>query len=184
MDTEHNGHKASFLLSRGSERQTMKHPLIRLLALTLLLSAGTLTTTATQTDAKPASKYPCEKWHELLREYKLPVKVFAPIMWRESKCQPKAVGWNYKKGMSHRDCKLSHAKKYRKCQAVKSYDVGLLQINSSWKTLTASVCKTKMGEMLVLQNPACNLAVAKVLYNNGKGLVNWQGTSSAFSKKK
>lgn len=162
----------------------MKRPLLRAIAIAILLTSGTLATSATESVAKPAKTYPCEKWHPLLREYKLPVKVFAPIMWRESKCQARAVGWNYKSGMSHKDCKLSHARTYRKCKAVKSYDVGLLQINSSWKSLTAQVCKTKLGEMLALQDPHCNLKVAAKLYNKGKGLSNWQGQSSAFSKKK
>jgi hypothetical protein len=127
--------------------------------------------------AQTPNKYPCKKYHADLRRHGLPVKVFAPIMWRESKCQPRAIGWNYHKGMSHRDCKLSPAKTYRKCKAVRSYDVGLLQINSSWKTLTAQVCKKKFGKMFVLRDVDCNLKVASVLYADGKGLVNWQGTS-------
>ena len=154
----------------------MKQSLIRAMAFALLLSTATVG--ASTTDAEAQSKYPCPQWHDALRKNGLPVKVFAPIMWRESKCKPKAVGWNYHKGMSYRDCKLAHASQYRKCRAVKSYDVGLLQINSSWKTLTARVCKAKYGKMLVLQKPSCNLKVAAVLYNNGKGLANWQGTST------
>jgi hypothetical protein len=124
---------------------------------------------------------PCQKWHKALREHGLPVKVFAPIMWRESRCQAKAIGWNYKSGMSHRDCKLSHASTYRKCKAVRSYDVGLLQINSSWKTVTAQVCKAPFGKMLVLQDPECNLKVAKYLYKNG-GMSHWRATSGRVFK--
>ena len=52
-----------------------------------------------------------------------------------------------------------------------------MQINSSWKTLTAKVCKAEYGKMLVLQKADCNLRVAAVLYNKGKGMSNWQGTS-------
>jgi hypothetical protein len=166
----------TFHRSRGSERHTMKHRAIMTFVLTLVLTFGSSLTTQ-QVEAKPSSKYPCPQWHDLMRKHGLPVKTFAPIMWRESKCQKKAVGWNYHKGKSHRDCKLSHARTYRKCKAVRSYDVGLLQINSSWKSLTAKVCKTTYGKMLVLQDPDCNLRVAAVLYNNGKGLVNWKGTS-------
>ena len=118
----------------------------------------------------------CPKWEKKLREYKLPVKEFSFIMWRESKCVAKAVGWNYREGMSHRDCKLSHARTYRKCKAVKSYDVGLLQINSSWKTLTARVCKYEYGKMLILQDPDCNLKVASALYKQS-GLAPWRGSS-------
>lgn len=161
----------------------MKHPILRSLAISTL-AISSLAVAAPQAEAKAPSKYPCPQWHDALRAHGLPVKTFAPIMYRESKCKKKAVGWNYYKGMSHKDCKLSHARTYRKCKAVKSYDVGLLQINSQHKTLTAQVCKTKLGEMLVLQDPNCNLAVAARLYNKGKGLSNWQGSSSAFSKKK
>lgn len=118
----------------------------------------------------------CPKWEPMLKEYGLPVKEFSFIMWRESRCIPKAIGWNYYPGTSHKDCKLSPAKEYRKCKAVKSYDVGLLQINSSWKTITAKVCKHQYGKMLILQRPDCNLKVAKHLYKNG-GLKHWQGTS-------
>jgi hypothetical protein len=118
----------------------------------------------------------CPKYEALLKQHGLPVKDFSYIMWRESRCQAKAVGWNYKSGMSHRDCKLAPAKEYRKCGAVRSYDVGLLQINSSWKTVTAQVCKAPFGKMLVLQKPDCNLKVARYLYDNG-GMHHWKGTS-------
>jgi hypothetical protein len=125
--------------------------------------------------AKPASKYPCEQYHAHLRRHGLPVKVFAPIMWRESRCIPAAVGWNYKAGKSHHNCKLTPANVYRKCSAIRSYDVGLLQINSSWRSLTKSVCKS--SDMLILQKPKCNLAVAKILYRDGEGISNWKATS-------
>jgi hypothetical protein len=96
-------------------------------------------------------------------------------MWRESRCVPHAVGWNYRGGKSHRDCRLSPAKTYRRCKAVKSYDIGLLQINSSWRSLTKQACGST--EMLVLQDPNCNLKVAAILYADGKGLSNWRSTS-------
>jgi hypothetical protein len=114
----------------------------------------------------------------MLKKYQLPVKEFSYIMWRESRCIPKAIGWNYYPGTSHRDCKLSPAKQYKKCKAVKSYDSGLLQINSSWKTVTSKVCKSKFGNMTVLLKPECNLKVARYLYKNG-GLGHWRGTSSS-----
>lgn len=160
----------------------MNHRIARIITVATLLITATLAVTGTESEAK--TSYPCPKYHKMLREHGLPVKIFAPIMWRESKCKPKAIGWNYRDGMSHRDCKLSHARTYRKCKAVKSYDVGLLQINSSWVTLTAKVCKAKRGKMLVLQKPSCNLKVAAVLYAGGKGLANWQGTSGRMSVKK
>jgi hypothetical protein len=139
----------------------------------LTLLAATLTVPATRVEA--AQEVPrCPKYEEALRRHKLPVKALSRIMWRESKCEPKAVGWNYHKGMNHTHCKLSPAKTYRKCKAVRSYDIGLLQINSSWRTVTHQICRTT--EMLKLRDVECNLKVAAYLYRNG-GLVHWSGTS-------
>lgn len=98
------------------------------------------------------------------------------IMWRESKCQQRATGWNYRNGMSHNDCQDNgryHNRK--KCKAVKSWDMGLFQINSSWSTLTTQVCG-KNTRSTVLWKVECNFAVASVLYKNG-GLAHWRGTS-------
>lgn len=122
----------------------------------------------------------CPQWEKLLKQYKLPVKDFSYIMWRESRCTAKAIGWNYKSGMGHWNCKLEPAIKYKKCKAVKSYDSGLLQINSSWVTVTAQVCKSKRGDMTVLLNPKCNIAVARYLYDNG-GMHHWKATSGRHS---
>jgi hypothetical protein len=156
----------------------MKHPLATAIIVALLISVGI--TTPAQAHHTPPKPLPCPQWHDALRKHGLPVKVFAPIMARESACQPRAIGWNYHKGKSHRDCKLSHARTYRRCKAVKSYDVGLLQINSSHKTLTSRVCKYEYGKMLILQKPDCNLKVAAVLYDNGRGVSNWRATSGAI----
>jgi len=147
----------------------------------LTQNGGVVAKTEVVNGVGSTSSLPCKKWHSALRKHGLPVKVFAPIMWRESRCQAKAVGWNYYKGMSHRDCKLSHASTYLKCKAVRSYDVGLLQINSSWKTVTAKVCKYEYGKMLVLQDPECNLKVASYLYKNG-GMSHWKATSGRTFK--
>lgn len=122
----------------------------------------------------------CPKWEKLLKKHGLPVKDFSYIMWRESRCIPKAIGWNYKSGMSHRDCQLAPANIYRKCKAVRSYDSGLLQINSSWVTVTSKVCKSKWGDMTVLLDPNCNLAVARYLLDNG-GMNHWKATSGRSS---
>lgn len=116
----------------------------------------------------------CPKWEPLLKKYELPVKEFSTIMWRESRCEPKAIGWNYKSGMSHKDCKLSPAATYKKCRAVRSYDSGLLQINSGWKTVTKQICKS--SDMSILLVPECNIKVARYLYDNG-GLGHWKATS-------
>jgi hypothetical protein len=121
----------------------------------------------------------CPEWEDDLRRHGLvPVRKFSAIMWRESRCQKRVIGWNYHKGMSHRDCKLAPANIYRKCPAVRSYDSGLLQINSSWKTLTARVCKSKYGDMKVLLKSECNLKVAKALLDDG-GFNHWSATSGS-----
>lgn len=122
----------------------------------------------------------CVKWEKLIKQYQLPVKEFSYIMWRESRCEAKAIGWNYKSGTGYWSCKRAPAKVYKKCHAVKSYDSGLLQINSSWTTVTSRVCKSKWGDMTVLLKPKCNLAVAKYLYDNG-GMNHWKSTSGRYS---
>lgn len=114
----------------------------------------------------------CPKQEGEIKKHKLPVKIFSYIMWRESRCQEKVIGWNYRKGMSHRDCRLSPVNTYKKCSAVKSYDSGLLQINSSWVTLTKETCGGKWGDMSILLNQECNLAVASKILQDG-GLSNW-----------
>ena len=124
----------------------------------------------------------CPKYEPLLKQYGLPVAEFSRIMYRESRCEPKAIGWNYKKGMSHLDCKLSAAATYKRCSAVKSFDSGLLQINSSWRSVTARACNSKQGDLSVLLIPECNMKVARVIYDNGKGIGNWRATSTAQIK--
>ena len=118
-------------------------------------------------------EYRCPQYHDMIKAEGLPVQIFSYIMWRESRCQPKAIGWNYKKGKSHRNCKLAPAAIYKKCSAVKSYDSGLLQINSSWTTVTQIVCEKRWGDMTVLLKVECNIKVAKYLLYNGGGFSNW-----------
>ena len=98
------------------------------------------------------------------------------IMHRESKCLNRAVGWNHYAGMSHRDCGDSGRFHQRKrCKAVRSWDVGLFQVNSSWYTITTQLCgKNTRSEILMKSD--CNFRVAKWLYQNG-GLAHWQGQS-------
>jgi hypothetical protein len=122
----------------------------------------------------------CPSWEKMLKKYGLPVKEFSYIMWRESRCQEKVIGWNYKSGTGHWSCKKAPANVYKKCNAVRSYDSGLLQINSSWVTVTAQVCKSKWGDLSVLLKSDCNIAVARYLYNNG-GMHHWKATSGRNS---
>ena len=94
----------------------------------------------------------CPKWEAKFRQYGLPVKAFSYIAWRESRCNPKAHNTTLNRDGSQ--------------------DLGLVQVNSSWKTVTANVCGTPKGDMSVLFNVDCNLSVAKYLFENG-GLGHW-----------
>jgi hypothetical protein len=119
----------------------------------------------------------CPQYEALIRKHGLPVKEFSYLMWRESRCQPKAIGWNYKQGKGPQDCVLSPASTYRYCNAVRSYDIGLLQNNSGWRTVTARICNRPYRQLIKsLTDPSCNLKVAKYLYDNG-GLAHWKGSS-------
>ena len=155
----------------------MKHPILRIIIIGVLLNLALMVWSNNDADAAPIKGLPCPEWHDAMRKAGLPVRFFAPVMWRESRCQPKAVGWNYKQGKSHKNCKLSPARTYRRCSAVRSYDLGLLQVNSTWKSLTRRVCKS--SDVLILLNSECNLKVAAVLWADGEGSSHWRATSNA-----
>jgi hypothetical protein len=145
---------------------------------TLIITAALLIPTALiAAPVEAANQYPCQKWHKALRRHELPVRYFAPIMYRESKCITRAVGWNYVKPYDHTACTDSgkfHAR--RRCRYVKSWDTGLLQINSGHRTLTKTICGRDVTTK-VLTRPSCNLAVAKYLYDR-YGLTPWAGNSN------
>lgn len=122
------------------------------------------------------SEKSCPNWEPALLKAGLPVSEFSYIMWRESRCKPAVIGWNYREGMSSKYCNKAPAEKYKRCKAVSTYDSGLLQINSTWVTVTQRVCGTRRGDMSALLSPGCNLAVAKYLYDNG-GYEHWSATS-------
>lgn len=105
----------------------------------------------------------CPKYEDLLKQYGLkPVKTFSYIVWRESRCNPRAVNAKWD----------SQGKVIWTLNKDGSIDRGLLQINSSWKTVTANVCGSEFGDMEVLYDLDCNLRVAKYLLDNG-GLGHW-----------
>lgn len=96
----------------------------------------------------------CPQWESKLKAQGLvPVKKFSYIMWRESRCQEKIVSKPNSNG---------------------TRDYGLLQINSSWRTVTRQVCGGT--NLNVLLNSKCNLKVAKYLFDNG-GMNHWSATS-------
>jgi len=143
---------------------------------------STGTVSAQSVGSGDSTEKSCPKWEKLLKKYKLPVKEFSYIMWRESRCQTMAIGWNYKKGYGPSNCRLDVAKVYKNCHAVRSYDIGLLQVNSSWKTVTAKVCNRPIRQIIKsLTNPECNVKVARYLYDNG-GMHHWKATSGRGSR--
>jgi hypothetical protein len=110
--------------------------------------------------AQAAPVKDCPQYHELLKKYGLPPRIFGPIAWRESRCSFKSIS------------------------AVRSTgypDVSLLQIQGSWRTLTRRVCKLKKNESHIraLTRPDCHLRVAAVLWDNGKGAGNWSTRSGS-----
>lgn len=98
----------------------------------------------------------CPQYEPALRKHGLPVKPFSYLFWRESRCNPLAVSSQNSDG---------------------SYDYGGLQVNSTWKTVTARVCSRPFRQTKKsLLNLDCNLKVSKYLYENG-GLGHWRVTS-------
>lgn len=105
-----------------------------------------------------ANSKSCPQWEKKLKAHSLlPVKQFSYIMWRESRCQEKVISKKNPNG---------------------TRDYGLLQINSSWKTVTKKICGGT--NMNVLLDAKCNLKVAQYLFNNG-GISHWSA-SSGFGK--
>lgn len=95
----------------------------------------------------------CPQWEAEFRKHGLPDEIFSYIAWRESRCNPSAVSKPNRDG---------------------STDHGLVQINSSWKTVVADVCRAQRGDLSVLTDVDCNLSVARWLIDNTKGkLGNW-----------
>lgn len=95
----------------------------------------------------------CPKWEAKFAQHGLPVQTFSFIAWRESRCRLRAHNTTL--------------------NADGSSDLGLVQINSSWRKVTSQICDAPYGDLTVLFNVDCNLAVAKYLYDNG-GLRHWR----------
>jgi hypothetical protein len=93
----------------------------------------------------------------MFRKHGLPIRAFDHICWRESRGNSSAVSRPNGDG---------------------SVDIGLLQINSTWRTLTARTCKRPYRQVIKsLTDPSCNLKVARILWADGKGASNWRVTS-------
>jgi hypothetical protein len=105
----------------------------------------------------------CPEFEELFAEYGLePVDTFSFIAWRETRCDPTKVNAEFG----------SDGKPTKTLNRDGSYDVGLLQVNSTWKTVTHETCGTPWGQMFALIDLDCNLRVARYLLDNG-GLGHW-----------
>jgi len=100
----------------------------------------------------------CPQYEAVLRRY-LPaktVKTFSRIAWRESRCNPKSIS------------AVRRSTGYP--------DVGLLQIQGSWRTVTIAICKPRGSHIKALTGLDCQLRVARYLYDNG-GLGHWRASS-------
>lgn len=134
---------------------------------------ATTTTSPTTTIALPANvpsdkSKRCPEFEALFAKYQLPVEIFSYIAWRESNCTPNAVNarWDAQGNM------IWHLNRN------KSWDSGLLQVNSSWIRSVREVCGVNTGnkrkDLEVLYDPECNVKFAKWLMDNTKGgLANW-----------
>ena len=109
--------------------------------------------------SKNSIPHSCPKWEPAIKKIGLPVKEFSFIAWRESRCRIKAINatWNSKGEMTY------HLNRN------KTYDSGLLQINSGHREMVKKVCG---GDLVLLLTLDCNLAVAKKLYD-AYGLSPW-----------
>lgn len=115
-----------------------------------------LATTLSTAPAK-AEAGTCPQWESLFRKHGLPVKAFSRIAYRESRCNPKSVS--------------------AVRRSTGRPDVGLLQIQGSWVTVTSRVCGVpRKRVVLALTDPSCNVRVARYLYDNG-GLGHWRVNS-------
>jgi hypothetical protein len=83
------------------------------------------------------------------------VPVFSRIAYRESRCNPRSVSAVRHTGYP---------------------DVGLLQIQGDWRTVTIRICRPKDSHLQALQRLDCHLRVARYLYDNG-GLGHWRATT-------
>lgn len=137
------------LVTHGGRRSRFTALLRRAVLATAIAFAGLVDAPTAQAQRVEA----CPKYHALFAQYGLPVATFSKIAWRESRCNPKSVSEVRYTGRP---------------------DVGLLQIQASWATVTRKICH-RQKVVLALTDPSCNVRVAAYLYANG-GLRHWKAT--------
>ncbi len=101
----------------------------------------------------------CKKLEPDIAEAGLPVTYFTYIAWRESRCRINAINARFNK----------QGKVVWALNRNGTFDSGVFQINSSWRTKTRKVCG---GDIKKLMQWECNLAMAVNLYRDG-GLHHW-----------
>lgn len=110
----------------------------------------------------------CPNLEPVFEAYGLyPVQTWSYIAWRESGCNRKAQNATWDKNGN-----MTYA-----LNSDGSYDTGLLQINSSWRSVTAKVCgeDAVQNKMQGLKNIDCNLRVARYIMEHSQGgLANWR----------
>lgn len=102
----------------------------------------------------------CPQYEAALARYfpRKAVPTFSYVAWRESRCNPRSVS------------------KVRKSTGYP--DVGLLQVQGSWRTVTRRICRLRPNQdhIQALTRLDCHLRVARYLYDNG-GMGHWRATS-------
>ena len=108
----------------------------------------------------------CPQWESTMKDYKLPIKEFSYIAYRESRCRIKAINAKFDK-QGNVTWTLNRNG---------SIDRGLFQINSVHKQTVKKVCKGDLDLLLTLD---CNFRVAKYLYER-YGLSPWKVQSTSL----
>jgi hypothetical protein len=109
----------------------------------------------------------CPEFHDLFAKYGMyPIETWSYIAWRESRCNPLSQNaeWDENGNMTYH------------LNQNKTYDTGLLQINSGWKKVTREICGDDAvnNYMSGLKNPDCNILVARyIMEHSSGGLSNW-----------
>lgn len=160
----------SFVIADSATEQKDNKVVIKQMQPLVRIDSIDTTTTTTTVAEVPTSKKAlkqissdkterCPEWEDKFSEYGLPTELFSYIAYRESRCNPKAVNAKWD----------SQGNVIWTLNKNGSIDRGLLQINSSWRTVTRNICSTNIDG---LYDVDCNLSVAKYLYDNG-GAGHW-----------
>lgn len=110
----------------------------------------------------------CPEFEDMFEQYGMfPIETWSYIAWRESRCNPRSQNaeWDENGNMTY------HLNKN------KTYDTGLLQINSGWRSVTRDICGDQAVEnyMQGLKDPRCNILVARyIMEHSAGGLSNWR----------